>query len=107
MWWEAARSVQLLATQRKLGKLNYSVDSMRDIMSTVMAVVLFTPSEWGEGSKKRGIYEAHMKEKYNWDAEVPFGPVNANMRRDGKVIRKLKKPEMMSMLNYLLKRYRG
>ena len=45
-----------------------------------MAVVMFSPEAWGNQTKKKGIFQPHMKEMYGWKKGVPFLPINSHKK---------------------------
>ena len=61
---------------------------------------MFSPSEWGNCTKVKGIFQPDMKEKYKWKKDIPFLPINSG-----------KNPahlgDLIKMKNYLLGRFQS
>ena len=106
IWWRYAEIITKVLDARNNGQFNYHVDHIRELMTALMAVTLFSPLSWGNNEKKRSIYDPKFKQKYGWDNSIPFGPVNSDLKvKRQKVMKKLAKQNLLEMFNYLIDRF--
>ena len=109
IWWRYAREVYkmmktwvVVTTHGKtyVQTINCTVTILRKELIKLMAVVMFSPSEWGNRTKVKGIFQPDMKEKYKWKKNIPFLPINSGKNR-------AHLGDLIKMKNYLLGRFQS
>ena len=86
IWWKYAREVCKMMDnwisvtthgRTCIQTINCKVTILRKELIKLMAVVMFSPKQWGNRTKIKGIFQPVMKEKYKWKKGVPFLPINS------------------------------
>ena len=86
VWWKYAREVYkmmenwvVVTTHGKIHiqTINCTVTILRKELIKLMAVVMFSPKEWGNHTKVKGVFQPAMKKRYKWKENIPFLPINS------------------------------
>lgn len=109
IWWKYAREVCKMmdnwisvTTDSKtcIQTINCKVTILRKELIKLLAVVVFSPEQWGNRTKVKGIFQPVMKEKYKWKKGIPFLPINSGKKR-------ARLGDLVKMKDYLLDRFQS
>ena len=109
IWWKYAREVCKMMDnwisvtnhgETHILTKNCKVTVLRKELIKLMAVVMFSPEQWGNRTKIKGIFQPAMKKQYRWKRTVPFLPINSGKKR-------AHLGDLVKMKNYLLDRFQS
>ena len=109
VWWHNAEAAHQMVKHWRVVKekgvitittINCKVIPLRKDVMKLMSVVMFSPEDWGNRQKKKGIFQPEMKTKYKWQKGIPFMPINSGKQR-------AHLGDLVKMKNYLLGRFQS